>query len=319
MYPYDLFLGLDLYTILMIAGVFICMCFIRWQADWRGLRARLQNLILFNTVAAVVLGYGGAVLLQAFYNYMAKGKFEIVKSTGATFYGGLIGGTAIFILIYFVAGHLLFPDGYHKAHFRTVSDLAPAAITVAHGFGRLGCLMAGCCYGAKCDAWYGIEMVRLGYKVIPVQLFEAMFLLVLSIILLLTFKRGKRYQMPAYMMAYAVWRFFAETMRADYRGESLVKALSPSQLISVLLLAGGLVLLGIELFLDDRKKAKVAAGVEETASKEAASEEAVSDETTSVEAASVEAASVEAPSEEATDTPDEGALSKGAFSKGEDE
>ena len=126
MYPYEIFLGMDLYTILFAVGVVLCMVFIRLQADWRGLRARLQNLILINAVAAVVLGYGCAVLLQAFYNFMAKGKFEIVENTGATFYGGLIGGTALFIIIYFAVGHFLFKDKYHGPHLRTVSDIAPA-------------------------------------------------------------------------------------------------------------------------------------------------------------------------------------------------
>jgi phosphatidylglycerol:prolipoprotein diacylglycerol transferase len=258
MYPYEIIFGMDLYSILIAVGVIVCMVFIRLQADWRGLKAKLQNLVLFNTIAAVVLGYGAAVLLQAFYNYMAKGKFEIVNSTGSTFYGGLIGGTAMFIIIYFVAGRFLYPDGYHARHFRTVSDLAPAAITVAHGFGRLGCLMAGCCYGAKCDAWYCVEMVNLGYKVVPVQLFEALFLFGLSAVLLILFKKGKKYEMPIYMMAYAVWRFVAELMRNDYRGATVVDFLTPSQFISVLLLAGGLILLGIELYVDGKKRGAAA-------------------------------------------------------------
>ena len=263
MYPYEIFLGMDLYSILIAVGVIACMAFIRLQSDWRGLRAKLQNLFLFNTIAAVVLGYGCAVLLQAFYNFMANGTFEIVNSTGATFYGGLIGGTALFIIIYLAVGRFLFKDGYHVAHLRTASDIAPACITVAHGFGRLGCLMAGCCYGAKCDAWYGIEMVHLGYKVVPVQLYEAIYLLALSVIFLMAFRKGKKYLMPAYMMAYAVWRFIAEILRNDYRGATVVDFLTPSQLVSVLLLAGGILLLAIELFVDDRAaKRDLATGAE---------------------------------------------------------
>ena len=262
MYPYDIIFGMDLYAILLSVGVIVCMLFIRLQADWRGLRAKLQNLILFNTIAAVVLGYGFAVLFQAFYNYLAKGSFEIVRNTGATFYGGLIGGTAMFIIIYFVAGHFLYRDGYHAQNFRTVSDLAPAAITVAHGFGRLGCLMAGCCHGKVCDAWYALPMNIPGdgtaelVKAVPVQLYEALFLFALSGILLLMFKKGKRYEMPVYMMAYACWRFVAELMRTDYRGATVVDFLSPSQLISVLLLAGGMILLAVELYVDGKKKAQ---------------------------------------------------------------
>lgn len=259
MYPYEIFLGMDLYSILIAVGVVLCMLFIRLQADWRGLRAKLQNLYLINTIAAVVLGYGSAVLFQAFYNYMASGTFEITNSTGSTFYGGLIGGTAMFILIYLVVGHFLFKDKYHIPHLRTASDIAPACITVAHGFGRLGCLMAGCCHGAECNAWYGIKMAHLPYKVVPVQLFEALYLFALSGIFLFMFKKGKRYLMPAYMMAYAVWRFIAEILRDDYRGATIVDFLTPSQFISVLLLAGGLVLLAIELYVDNRKAKVVAA------------------------------------------------------------
>ncbi len=262
MYPYKLFWGLDLYSLLIMVGVVICMIFIRLQADWRGFRASLQNLLLINTIAAVVLGYGAAVLLQAFYNYKKSGVFELVNSTGSTFYGGLIGGAAMFIIIYFAAGRLLFPDGYHVRHFREVSDLAAACITVAHGFGRLGCLMAGCCFGAPTSAWFGIEMVRLGYKVIPVQLFEAIFLFVLSAVFLWGFKRKQPYLLPYYMIMYAIWRFVAEYLRADDRGATIVDFLTPSQLISVLLLAGGLLLLGIEMYLDERRlKAGATEGV----------------------------------------------------------
>ena len=58
-------------------------------------------------------------------------------------------------------------------------------------------------------------------------------------------------------MAYALWRFVAEILRNDYRGATVVDFLTPSQLISVLLLAGGLILLSIERYVD-RKKAKCA-------------------------------------------------------------
>ncbi len=259
MYPYKLFAGLDLYTILMVLGVVTCMLFIRLMGDKRGLCASLQNLILVDTVVAVVAGYGSAVLFQAYYNYRATGTFEIVHNTGATFYGGLIGGAAAFILVYFVVGYLLFPERDHIRQFRTVSDIAAPAIAVAHGIGRLGCLMAGCCHGRITDAWYGIPMDIVGdgidtkVKVIPVQLYEAVFLLALSGVLLYLFIRGKKYLLPSYMMTYAVWRFFAETLRGDDRGQLVAKLFSPSQYLSLLILVGGLLLLVLELYADIKK------------------------------------------------------------------
>ncbi len=259
MYPYDLFAGLDLYTLLMAVGIIACLCLIRLQGDWRGLSAKLQNLVLVNTVATVICGYGFSVLFQAYYNYRAGDKFEIVRNTGATFYGGLIGGAAVFILVYFLAGHFLFPDGYHKHCFRTVADLSAACITAAHGFGRLGCLMAGCCHGRPTDAWYGITMHIPGHaepvKVIPVQLYEAVFLFALCALLLWGFKRGRKYLLASYMMVYAVWRFSAELLRGDDRGATVVAFLSPSQYISVLLLLGGLLLLVLQLYADTKTPA----------------------------------------------------------------
>lgn len=254
MYPYKILGDIDLYSIFMLIGVLVCLVFIRLLSDLRKMRATWTNLALFNAVLAVVLGYGGAVLFQAFYNFMEDGVFEIAKNTGATFYGGLIGGTAMFIVIYFIAGHFLFKDGYHIPHLRTASDIAAPCITVAHAFGRLGCLMAGCCHGAKTDAWYGIEMKYLGYKVVPVQLFEALFLFALCAVTFTLFVKKKKYILPLYMVAYAIWRFVAEYLRADDRGATLVDFWSPSQLISVLLLSGGVVLFAIELWMDLRKK-----------------------------------------------------------------
>ena len=176
MYPYELFWGIDLYSLAITLGVVVCLLLLRLQGDMRSLRAKLQNDILSLVPMAVVLGYGAAVLIQGLYNIADEGGYVINAATGATFYGGLLGGTIVFISLYFGIGHFRYPDGYHKAHFRDVLDMAPAAITAAHGLGRVGCLMAGCCHGAPTDAWYGIYMVGAGCRVVPVQLFEALFL-----------------------------------------------------------------------------------------------------------------------------------------------
>ena len=186
---------------------------------------------------------------------MARGGgYELSTSTGATFFGGLLGGTMVFIALYFGVGHFRYRDGYHKAHFRDVLDMAPAAITVAHGLGRIGCLMAGCCHGAETDAWYGIDMA--GGRYVPVQLYEALFLFALCGALLWMMKKGKRHQMPTYMLVYGTWRFFVEYLRADDRGQTIVSFLSPSQLIALLLFFGGIALLLVECHLDRRAAGK---------------------------------------------------------------
>lgn len=245
MYPYKIIWDLDLYSILITVGLIACMILIRVLSDKRGLSAKWQNFVLVTMVFTVVIGYGSAVVFQALYNMERDGGFHITKSTGQTFYGGLIGGAVAFLLIYFGVGYPLFRDNEHLRNFPDLMSIAACGVTVAHGFGRLGCLMAGCCYGRATDAWYGIEMVGIG-KRIPVQLFEAIFLFLLCGWLVIRYCEGRQCGMPLYMMLYGTWRFFAEYLRDDYRGNSLVSFLTPSQLISLVLAVAGLILLIVE-------------------------------------------------------------------------
>ena len=74
------------------------------------------------------------------------------------------------------------------------------------------------------------------------------------------------------MITYACWRFVAEILRNDYRGATVVDFLTPSQLISVLLLVGGVVLLVIEMSVDRRAAARAEAEPASEAASEAAHE-----------------------------------------------
>ena len=148
-------------------------------------------------------------------------------------------------------GEVTAEEAIVETEFENLSVI-PCTILVAHGFGRLGCLMAGCCHGARTDAWYGVETIYPGSRVVPVQLFEALFLCALTGVLLVLMKRGLRHQMPAYMLNYGAWRFLIEYARADDRGETIVRFLSPSQLFALLLMLGGVALLCVELYLDRR-------------------------------------------------------------------
>jgi len=101
MYPKDILFGMDLYEWMIVLGFFAALVYLRFWADRRGFSAGLQNLCIVGALAGIVGGYGAAVLTQAFYNFMESGSFEVVAGTGSTFYGGLVGGAALYLLIYF--------------------------------------------------------------------------------------------------------------------------------------------------------------------------------------------------------------------------
>ena len=99
MYPKEIFPGIDLYVIMLCVAAIGAIFVFRFLADKRALSANLQNLCLFNAVASIMVGYYSAVLFQAVYNIPKYGEFRIDSRTGATFYGGLIGGAACFLLL----------------------------------------------------------------------------------------------------------------------------------------------------------------------------------------------------------------------------
>lgn len=241
MYPYLLFGFLSLYEVFLAAGVISALIVLRILSDKLGFEAKYFNFCLLTGVIAIIGGYGSAVLFQAFYNYAATGIFIINAKTGATFYGGLVGGAVLFLSIYFAAGHFVFRDRLHIINFYPLAGIAACSITAAHSIGRLGCLMAGCCHGVASERC-GIFMSYPGYRVVPVQLYEAIFLAALFVWFLVRVLRGKGYNLPLYLICYGVWRFFIEYVRGDYRGSTFVSFLSPSQLTALILIAAGAVL-----------------------------------------------------------------------------
>lgn len=138
---------------------------------------------------------------------------------GLVFYGGLI-FALIFSFIFFIRYPAL-----KSLYLQFVPGLA-----LAHGVGRIGCFLAGCCFGEITHSGLGIHFN--GAERFPVQLYEAILLILLGIILHLKKREWKTSLLIKYLFAYSVIRFALEFMRGDeVRGG--VAALSTSQWISV--------------------------------------------------------------------------------------
>ena len=236
MYPYEIIFGMTLYDIFLAIGVVSALVIARIFADYDKISAKLFNFILITGCVAIALGIFSAVFTQAIYNWLDGEPFAITATTGATFLGGLVGGVVVYLLGYFLVGHFMFPDKENLKYFPRLLDFAAVCITCAHGFGRIGCLMAGCCYGNETEAWYGVYHIALDAKVVPVQLFESIFLFALCALLAVLAYKHIPGTMAMYMSLYGAWRIFAETLRADERGSTVVDFLTPSQLTCAILL-----------------------------------------------------------------------------------
>lgn len=281
MYPHEIFLGIHAYELCLVIGMVAALFLADKMAVKAGFSIPLQRQLVISAVTAILFGLLGAALFQSFYDFLETGKFSL--NAGLTFYGGLIVGAGAFLLMWFVLTKPLKLHDEAKKQFPCVANIAAVLVPMAHGFGRIGCLLGGCCYGKITDGWYGVPHydVCVGgvcydkVNVVPIQLFEAIFLFALAGVLLWLYLRGaKRGEsrrqtplLPVYMIAYGIWRFIIEYFRADERGETVIPFLTPSQLIAILLIVGGVIYLLAWYFT--RKRGKITetgavAGVSET-------------------------------------------------------
>lgn len=241
MFPDVTFLSIDLYTWMIILGVVVAVVVFRVLTDAVALDAKVYNFSLIVCVCCVAVGYASAVLFQAFYHWMATGTW--LWSAGATFYGGLIGAVVCFFAGYLGIGHFVFRNKIHIAEIDRVVACAFPSIVIAHSFGRIGCLFAGCCYGKLTDSWLGINMFVNGtwQRRLPTQLFEAIFLLLLfAVLVYLLVKKRSLYTPSVYLVCYGIWRFVIEYVRDDAeRGSSGISWLTPSQLTAIIMVVVG--------------------------------------------------------------------------------
>lgn len=155
---------------------------------------------------------------------------------GFVFYGGLLAG-ALFLGIFRLLGNPLRAE--------ILWPILPA-LCLGHAIGRIGCLLAGCCYGSPTEWWWGLWINHSHRH--PTQLLEAIVLFSLGIFLLKS-KQSRVLLFIYYLLIYGAARFLLEFLRGDeIRGSW--GPLTPSQWIS---LAGiSIAVLGLIYFKNKR-------------------------------------------------------------------
>jgi phosphatidylglycerol---prolipoprotein diacylglyceryl transferase len=231
--------GLTIYSygVLLAAAYLLGLQFALIRARKRGLDGqRVMDLGIWIIISALV----GAKLLLFLVDFrqFTSSPRELLglARSGGVFYGGLISATLV--AFWYIRRH--------KLPFWTTCDMFAPGIALGHVIGRLGCLMAGCCYGRPTDVAWAVTFTDpfaaanvgtpLNVPLHPTQVYEAGAELIILILLLVTERKGRTFPgrtFWGYMFLYAVSRFIIEFYRADERG--LVMGLSTSQFISVLL------------------------------------------------------------------------------------
>lgn len=243
MLPDALFLHVHMYGIMISVGLLSAFLVLFGFSKIKKIDPKLVDFIFYDGVFSIMFGFLAAALFQAFYNYLENPEDGFHIGSGITFIGGLIGGAALFLGVYAIRRKKL------TSRLNDIISLIPCCILVAHGFGRVGCFFAGCCYGKVTDSIFGVKFPRLPYPVLPTQLYEAAFLfLMFGICSYLLLKKDFRYNLPLYFISYGIFRFFIEFLRDDDRG-SFIGSLSPSQFWAIIM-----VIIGIALWIVSAKR-----------------------------------------------------------------
>lgn len=225
----------DSYSLLILLGLAFALLFIEIYGKKKKLNRILISLIEINGLIAVIFGLLGAVLFQNLYDYI-ESPSTYKWTWSMTFYGGLIFGALSFLVGYFLCIRKKFGPCLEK----DILLLIPSCISIAQGFGRIGCFLAGCCYGKETSSWLGMHFPNIPGKVIPTNLMEAIFLIILGVcLLLLSLTKYGKFSLPVYLFSYSIWRFTIEFFRGDHRGCFII-GLSPSQFWSIIMFLIGM-------------------------------------------------------------------------------
>ena len=200
-------------------------------------------------LVGAVCGFIGAKVLFCIVEYssfIADPVGTFISGNGFVVYGGIIGG---------VAGAFLYCKKKDQDFLRYF-DLIMPSIALAQGFGRIGCFLAGCCYGMETDLPVGVvfthsELAPNGVKLLPTQLMSSAGDFIIAFVLIVLAKKivGKGKIGLLYVILYSIGRFAVEFFRDDARGS--VGALSTSQFISIFTFIAAL---GIYIWISKRNK-----------------------------------------------------------------
>lgn len=192
---------------------------------------RIYDLCFYGIIAALLGARLFHVLLE--WPHFLAHPLDVVKlwDGGLAFQGGLLLGV-ITALIYIRRQGL--------PAWKTLDTLA-LGMPLGQGIGRLGCFMAGCCYGRPTDLPWGVtfthpeSLAPLGVKIHPTQIYES--LLVLGIFVFLYRWRFQKQVdgqlLGLYFLLAGLARFVVEFFRGDPRGPALLAGMPPTQIIAL--------------------------------------------------------------------------------------
>ncbi len=238
------FLQIPTYGILLVTAVLLALWTAKRRADGAGLDgARIVDLGLWLVIWALLGSKALLVIVEAPRYVHHPAELVGVLRAGGVFLGGLIAAL--------IAAAVLFRR--YKLSFLPTADVLMPSVSLGQAIGRIGCLMAGCCWGKECHLPWAITYTNpaaaqnvgtpLNVPLQPFPVYALLFNLALYGLLAWLYRQrvttGRVF--ATYLLLYGAGRFLLEYTRGDAeRGFVIHGVLSTSQGIGIVLVLIGI-------------------------------------------------------------------------------
>lgn len=245
------------YGVMLALGMIVGVAIAIWRGKKVGVSSeQIMDLAFWGVIAGIAGGRITYIFTTGWQDFLQHPFAVLFARAGLVFLGGLIGAVAVLIIIVW----------RRKQNFWLIADVLAPSVAIGHAIGRIGCYLAGCCFGTVCpsDSHFGFlgirfpattslgesqsfsdqlqqGLVKIGdlwtRPVWPTQLLESAGNFLIFILLMILWRR-RRFNgeiLLIYVALYSVLRFLIEFLRGDFE-RGFVGPLSTSQFISVLCL-----------------------------------------------------------------------------------
>ncbi len=222
------------YGFMMAAAFLAALWLLRRRAPAFGIAVDTASDVGVWLLLAGLLGSKLLLVIVEWPSYVSSwAGFKGLLRAGGVFYGGLIGAVLATVFLLW----------RRRISFWDFADAAAPSVALGQAFGRVGCFLAGCCWGRTCDLPWAVTFtspvahdnvgVPLGIPLHPTQLYEVAGTALLCVLLVRFERRAYSGETFArYVFGYALLRGTIEIFRGDPRGE-VFGVLSTSQFIAL--------------------------------------------------------------------------------------
>jgi phosphatidylglycerol:prolipoprotein diacylglycerol transferase len=247
MYP-NLFsigpLTIHTYGLFVALGFTVALLVTLRMGKAQGIKTQQVMDMGFIMILMAIIGSRLTYVIMNFSRYRAN-PIDIVRiwEGGLVFSGGLV--AVVIVMAWYIRRH-------HLSFWR-MGDLWAPGIAIGQAIGRLGCSMAGCCYGKPTDLPWAVtfthpqSLAPLNTPLHPTQLYAALtgFIIFLVLMFLNAKKQFQGQVFIWFLILHSTARLFMERFRGDERGLIAGTEMSMTQLLTLLVLLGAVAALFI--------------------------------------------------------------------------